>query len=134
MDSTLVDSISSFNGTPMGTIGYDTVSFPIPGSSCNLVAVEPIGNIVPNRYSLEQNYLNPFNPSTSISFTIPKGGFVELVVYDILGRKVAVLVSDPFEPGNYKVDFDARNISGGVYFYKLIAGNFTATRKMLLIK
>src|SRR4030095_10106428 len=77
LDSTYTDSISSFNGTPVGTVGFDTVSFPIPGAPCNLVGIQPVGNIIPEVYSLNQNYPNPFNPSTSITFSIPKSSFVE---------------------------------------------------------
>jgi hypothetical protein len=134
-DSTYTDSVSGYNGTPTsGSVGFDTVSFPVPGANCNLVGIEPVGNIIPQSYSLNQNYPNPFNPSTTIKFGIPKAGFVELKVYDILGREVATLVEDPFEAGVYQVTFDASLLSSGVYFYSLRSGDFTETRKMLLIK
>ncbi len=133
-DSTYIDSISSFNGTPMGTVGFDTVSFPVPGANCNLVGIVPVGNIIPNTFSLNQNYPNPFNPSTSIKFSIPKGGFVELKIYDILGREIMALVNDPFEAGTYEVTFEASKLASGVYFYTLVSGDFKDTKKMLLIK
>jgi photosystem II stability/assembly factor-like uncharacterized protein len=135
-DSTYTDSLSGWNGTPQGTVGFDTVSFPIPGADCTIhfVGIEKNGNNVPTVYSLDQNYPNPFNPSTTIRFGLPKGEFVEMVLYDILGRKVATLVKEPKQAGVYEIKFDAQNLATGVYFYKLTAGDFTAVKKMLLIK
>jgi hypothetical protein len=134
-DSTYTDSVSGYNGTPTsGNVGFDTVSFPIPGVNCNLVGIQAIGNTVPEDYSLSQNYPNPFNPLTNIRFSIPKGEFVEIILYDITGKEVAVLFSDPLEAGTYKVDFNASNLASGVYFYKLAAGKFTDVKKMVLIK
>ncbi|MCX6162704.1 MAG: T9SS type A sorting domain-containing protein [Ignavibacteriae bacterium] len=88
----------------------------------------------PVSYSLKQNYPNPFNPSTKISFAIPRQGFVTLKIYDILGKEVATLVNEKKEAGEYIVDFNASNLTTGVYFYKLEAGNFSRTMKMLLVK
>jgi len=134
-DSTYTDSVSGFNGTPTTpSVGFDTVSYPIPGVNCNLVGIHQIGNITPKAYTLEQNYPNPFNPATNIKFSIPKDGFVEILIYDILGKEVAVLVQDPFQAGTYNVDFNAGNLSSGVYFYTIKVNDFTATKKMLLIK
>ncbi len=105
----------------------------------------------PMRFSLEQNYPNPFNPSTVISYSVPPpagrdlassgagGGQlsavsnVKLVVYDILGREVAILVNEKKAPGSYQVTFNAAGVSSGVYFYRLTAGTFVQTRKMLLL-
>jgi hypothetical protein len=134
LDSNLVDSVSGFNGNVMGTIAYDTTTFPASGMNCNLVAIEPVSNIIPKIFSLEQNYPNPFNPTTSIKFSIPKGGFVELKVFDLLGREVATLVQDPFEAGTYSVTFEASKLASGVYFYTLVSGDFKDTKKMLLVK
>ncbi len=134
LDSNFVDSVSSFNGSPLGTVTFDTVSFPIPGVNCDLVGIEHEGNIIPNTFSLEQNYPNPFNPVTNIKFSIPKDGFVEIKIYDILGKEVSTLIEDPFEAGTYTVTFDASKLSSGVYFYKLVSGDFSQTKKMLLIK
>ncbi len=98
----------------------------------------PTGGIhtteIPNYYSLSQNYPNPFNPSTSIKFTMPKGDNVKLVVFDILGREVKTLVNEFRNSGVYEVNFDASVLSSGVYFYRLEAGDFSATKKMLLVK
>jgi len=134
LDSNYVDSVSAFNGSPLGNVGFDTVSFPIPGANCNLVGIEPVSNIIPSSYRLDQNYPNPFNPKTNITFSIPKGGFVEMILYDVLGRAVATLVQDPYEAGAYKVDFDGTNLSSGVYFYTIKVNDFTSTKKMLLVK
>jgi len=89
---------------------------------------------VPRVFSLSQNYPNPFNPSTVINFSIPKTSMVNLVVYDVLGREVMTLVNDVMQPGEYNALFDASTLSSGVYFYRLEAGSFTDTKKMLLVK
>ncbi len=106
----------------------------IPGS------IGPIGNIIPVSYSLSQNYPNPFNPTTKIKFQIAKLSAVKLIVYDILGREVANLISpvrggnEGFTPGTYEAEWDASNYSSGVYFYKLVTAGYTDTKKMVLIK
>jgi hypothetical protein len=86
---------------------------------------------------MSQNYPNPFNPTTIISYTIAKESFVTLKMYDILGKEVAVLVNNRKTPGNYQVEFDTRdysNLSSGLYFYKIQAGEFTDIKRMMLIK
>jgi parallel beta-helix repeat protein len=85
-------------------------------------------------FSLKQNYPNPFNPSTNISFQVAKPGFVSLIVYDILGRKVAELVKEELTDGSYEIAFNASELSSGIYFYKLEAGEFTSIKKMLLLR
>jgi len=98
----------------------------------------PVGGIqtveIPNYYSLSQNYPNPFNPSTVIKFTMPKGDNVKLVVFDILGREVRTLVNEFRSSGVYEVNFDASALSSGVYFYRVETGDFSATKRMLLVK
>ena len=97
---------------------------------------------IPTNFSLAQNYPNPFNPSTKISYTIPNVGtslmkflqFVQLKVYDVLGREVATLVNEEKTPGKYEVNFDASKISSGVYFYRLNAGSFIGIKKMILLR
>ncbi len=83
---------------------------------------------------MSQNYPNPFNPATKISFAVPKAGNVELKVYDILGREVATLVNEVKQPGIYNVDFNASNFASGIYFYTMKSGDFTAVKKMVLVK
>lgn len=99
-----------------------------------ITAVQPIGNTVPDKFMLEQNYPNPFNPVTNIHFSIPKAGMVKLVVFDALGRQVTELVNSSYNAGTYKVDFDASNLSTGVYFYRLETEGFTDIKKMMLVK
>jgi hypothetical protein len=89
---------------------------------------------LPNMYSLEQNYPNPFNPTTIISYNIPREGFVTLKVYNLLGQLVKTLVNEYKSPGSYKVNFDAGNLSSGIYFYVITAGDFNSVKKMILIK
>jgi hypothetical protein len=91
-------------------------------------------NEVPQIFSLEQNYPNPFNPTTKIVFTMPKAGNVDLKVYDVLGKEVTTLLSEFKQAGKYTVDFNGSNLASGVYFYKIVSGDFTATKKMSLIK
>ncbi len=87
-----------------------------------------------NNFSLEQNYPNPFNPSTNIQYAISNRQFVQLKVYDVLGNEVATLVNEFKPAGSYEENFNAAKLSSGVYFYKLIAGSFIETKKMILIK
>lgn len=89
---------------------------------------------IPNYYSLEQNYPNPFNPATNIKYTIPKISAVTLKIYDVVGREVAMLVNETKQPGVYTVDFNASNLASGIYFYKIEAGDYSAVKKMMLIK
>jgi len=86
---------------------------------------------------LFQNYPNPFNPSTIIRYSIPqneKDVTVKLIIFDILGREVRTLVNQKQQPGNYKVEFNATNLSSGTYFYRLISGDFSKTMKFILLK
>ncbi|MCX6162627.1 MAG: T9SS type A sorting domain-containing protein [Ignavibacteriae bacterium] len=89
---------------------------------------------IPASYKLEQNYPNPFNPVTKINFALPKAGFVSLKVYDMLGREVAVLVSENRIAGSHTVDFDASALQSGVFFYRLETDGFVDTKKMMVIK
>jgi len=99
-----------------------------------ITGVEKNKNNLPTSFSLWQNYPNPFNPVTTISFSIPKTGFVTLKVYDILGRDIATLVKEYRPAGNYSIKFDGSKTTSGVYFYRLQSGNYTETKKLLLIK
>jgi len=89
---------------------------------------------VPDDYQLQQNYPNPFNPETLIKFQLPKDGFVNLKVYDVLGREVQSLVNEMKKSGRHEVSFDASQYSSGIYFYRLHVNDFVSTRKMLLLK
>ena len=93
-----------------------------------------VNKSVPSDFSLSQNYPNPFNPSTQISFSIPENSNVVLKVYDVSGKEIATLVNETKSSGNYHVVFDASKYASGIYFYKITAGSFTDTRKMILLK
>jgi hypothetical protein len=89
---------------------------------------------IPEDYLLAQNYPNPFNPTTAISFSVPTATNIELKVFDVLGREVATLVNEPLAPGSHTVKFDAGRLASGVYHYRLRAGDFVETKKMILMK
>jgi len=99
-----------------------------------ITAVKQESSDIPSEYSLSQNYPNPFNPSTTISFSVPQSGQVSLTIYDLLGRRVATLVNEELNAGNYKVKFDASQLSSGVYVYRLTAKKFVSSKKMILMK
>ncbi len=89
---------------------------------------------IPREFSLKQNYPNPFNPVTTISFALPSKVLVTLKIYDLIGREVAVLASEELPAGTYTRQWNAANMSSGIYFYRLQAGNFIATKKLVLLK
>jgi len=98
------------------------------------IFVNNISVEIPDKYSLSQNYPNPFNPSTNIRYQITKNKFVKITVYDLLGKEIETLVNEKQSPGTYEVTFDGSNYPSGVYFYKLSSGDFSETKKMVLIK
>ena len=100
----------------------------------NPTDVENLNSDVPQEFSLSQNYPNPFNPTTKIRFALPKSSFAKVVVYDILGREVETLINEQLNAGTYEVSWNAVNYPSGVYYYKLSAGEFSQTRKAVLIK
>ncbi|MGA2669240.1 MAG: T9SS type A sorting domain-containing protein [Ignavibacteria bacterium] len=89
---------------------------------------------VPSEYALEQNFPNPFNPSTTIKYALPRSSNVMLKIYDMLGNEVRTVVNEFKPAGSYSVNFDASSLSSGVYFYKIVAGDFTDAKKMTLVK
>ncbi len=113
------------------------------GSSSNnigtVVRYEPIIssmelNSMPVGYTLSQNYPNPFNPTTTISFSISTTAKITLSIFDVNGRKLETLINEQRSPGNYEVEFDGSNFSSGTYFYRITAGEFKETKRMVLIK
>ena len=104
------------------------------GGDTIYVGVQQQGASVPAAYALDQNYPNPFNPKTAVSSRLPVASQVRLIVYDILGREIAVLVNERRAAGTYRDTFDGSGLSSGVYIYRLTAGPFVQTRRMLLIK
>ena len=95
---------------------------------------EELVGLTPETFALYNNYPNPFNPATKIRFAIPQSTFTVLKVYSILGEEVASLVNELKTPGIYEINFDGSNLSSGTYLYKLQAGNFVETKKMILLK
>jgi len=85
-------------------------------------------------YELSQNYPNPFNPTTTIEYKIPESGLVTIKVYDILGREVQTLVDQQLPAGFYETQFDGSNLASGIYFYRIKAGKFVQTKKLMLLK
>ncbi len=116
----------------------------VPDTTTTGVNEGALINEIPSSFSLSQNYPNPFNPTTKIRFVVPVLGFVSLKVYDVLGREVATLVNERKSPGTYEVNFSAEggsasggnagSLSSGVYFYRLKAGDFVSTKKLVLVK
>lgn len=91
-------------------------------------------SINPSSFALLQNYPNPFNPATIISWEMPVSGFTTLKVYDVLGNEITTLVNEEKPAGRYEINFDANNLSSGVYYYRITTGNFTQTKKMILMR
>ena len=98
------------------------------------VSINNISSNIPDRYSLSQNYPNPFNPTTKIEFDIVKSGYTSLKVFNTAGQEVSKLVEQNLQPGTYEVSFDGGNLSSGIYFYTLSSGDFTETKRMVLVK
>jgi len=135
----LIQSIA-INGSTL-YIGTDKGIWLCPLSELVVDVMKPKEN--PSSFLLENNYPNPFNPSTTIKYSIPNNSlqnrnasaiFVSLKVYDILGREVATLVNGQKSPGNYTVKFDGSKLVSGVYFYRMEAGSFSQTKKLLVLK
>jgi len=99
-----------------------------------VTSVSQQSDLAPQMYELSQNYPNPFNPSTQITFSVPKEGLAKLVVFNALGQEVATLADGAYAPGTYRVDFNAAGLPSGAYFYRVQAGDYTATKKMVLMK
>ena len=114
-----------------GTYDYGVCFRPI---SDLFVGVKDISKQYPAGFVLKQNYPNPFNPSTKISFEIPYSGNVTIKIFDLLGREIKVLLDEYKQRGTYTIDFDASEISSGVYFYRLKSNNFSSTKKMILLR
>jgi hypothetical protein len=131
ISSLAIDGTELFAGTTAG-VGTGLGVWKRPLSE--LTAVDSWATQLPNHFTLEQNYPNPFNPSTIITYQLPKNVVVTLKVYDVLGREVRTLVSGPQTGGIHSVTFNAGNMSSGVYFYRLQAGAYSQTKKLLLLK
>jgi hypothetical protein len=131
--STMVTQYSFTDENVSGSLYYRLKQVDFNGNFKYSKVVE-VNSINPLTFALSQNYPNPFNPTTVISYSVPQASFVSLKVYNILGKEVASLVSNQVEAGIHKVNFNASNLNSGMYFYTIKAGNFTATRKLMLLK
>jgi len=92
---------------------------------------------LPLHFELGQNFPNPFNPKTTIIFTVPEKSentLIQLQIFNHLGEKIKLLVDEEKEPGQYKVSFEGDNLPSGIYYYRMIAGEFTQTKKMILLR
>jgi len=112
---------------------YTNVKLPTPEQGI-IDDVESDGKVAVYDFSLAQNYPNPFNPSTVIRYSVSSAQLVTLKIYDVLGREVATLVNEEKPSGNYEVEFNASKFSSGIYFYTLTAGEYTNTKKMILLR
>lgn len=130
----------NFSGTDVNSFLFfqngekEFVSPPVYKYDLFKVPVNTETNETPSGFTLDQNYPNPFNPTTNITYTLDNISEVTLEIFNILGQKVQTLVNERKNPGTYRVTFDARNLSSGMYFYKLSTSGFTQTKKMVLIK
>jgi hypothetical protein len=130
-DFIIIDAATGV-GTIIGSVGYKHI---LGLAYTELVSsVKYDNSLLPKQYSLKQNFPNPFNPNTTIKYEIPERTFVELKVYDILGREVELLVNEEKDVGYYEVNLNASDFSSGIYLYRLQAGSYIETKKMLLIK
>ncbi len=127
------DTVLAIGINPSGTI-FAATNGGLFRSVQSTTSVKDLSADTPIRFSLNQNYPNPFNPSTIIRYAIPEASFTSIKVYDILGNEVATLVNEEKPAGRYEVSFSALQLSSGIYFYKLQAGSFVETKKMILIK
>lgn len=126
----------SYSGTtlnPQITM-QDVISEDVEFDTIQQIGIKTIQSGVPQVYSLHQNFPNPFNPSTKIRFDLPRQGDVSIKVFDILGRETKELYSGFLREGYYEIELDASNLSSGVYFYQINAGDFTNVKRMILMK
>lgn len=122
------------SGSCTVTMSYQSTSISQDfGVVADPVGIRQISSIV-KEFKLNQNYPNPFNPTTKIEFSIPKSNYVDLRVYDILGREVKTLLSEQLNPGEYEIEFDAKNLASGMYYYRLQSGDNVSVKKMTLVK
>lgn len=132
-DFTYSGSFTSTDGYHVGSLQW----YPdeLKSYQQNATAIRTVDqNQIPERFVLEQNYPNPFNPTTTIRYSVPKSSFVTIKVYDVLGNEVKTLVSERKAAGNHFVSFNAANLASGVYFYRMEAGNYFSTKKLILMK
>jgi hypothetical protein len=126
----------SFNDENLaaGTYLYRIKQIDFDGSYSYFDLDHSVGISTPNTFELSQNFPNPFNPATQINFSIPQASDVKLIVYNSIGEEIVTLVNEYKQPGRYNVEFNGSNISSGIYYYKLTAGEYVSVKKMILMK
>ncbi|HEY3250522.1 MAG TPA: T9SS type A sorting domain-containing protein [Ignavibacteria bacterium] len=143
-DSTITDSLKFISGLINNTQYFWRVNAKNAGGTgpwstvwnfrTGFIGIKPISSEIPKEFKLYDSYPNPFNPTTNIKFDIPKNSKTEIKIYNVLGSEVETLVKEQLKPGTYEVGWDASNYPSGVYFYKFISGNYTFSKKMILLK
>jgi len=126
------DSIYNINPSYVGLLGAGRIN--AYKSVMPLTTINPNGSELPSSFKMEQNFPNPFNPTTKINFSIPKSSLVKILVYDSRGREVETLVNENKQAGSYTVNFNAAVYASGVYFYKIITNGFIDVKRMMLVK
>lgn len=129
----VMNTSATLNGRALAqtavTLDANTVTSP---GTVNSIGAD--GQFLPAQYTLEQNFPNPFNPTTIINYSIAKDGHVRLAIFNAIGNNVATVINEDKPAGNYSVQVNGRNLSSGIYFYRLESGNYSATMKFILIK
>lgn len=126
--------VKAVDNTQLISVPSDSVMQMVSDGAPDKISVNPHNRDKPTNYSLLQNFPNPFNPITTINYSIQKNGFVSLKIYDILGNEVISLVNEAQEAGSYSIIFDASELPSGIYFYTISSGSFMETKKLLLLK
>jgi len=134
IDGDIVEDIRYYYVTTATDVNYNESEFAQEVSAIVEVVGVDNENSIPKEFALKQNYPNPFNPSTLIKYALSTAGEVSLLIYSLRGEKVAHLIDERKPAGNYTVEWNASNVSSGIYFYRLQAGDFVQTRKMVLLK
>jgi photosystem II stability/assembly factor-like uncharacterized protein len=129
-----IDMLNSVTGFAVGHNGSQVGSISKTTNGGYVIGIEPISGLIPREYGLFQNYPNPFNPETTIRFSIPITSFAAIRIYDVLGRFVHSLVEEQLTAGNYSVSWNASEMPSGIYFYRIESGNFSESKKMILVK
>lgn len=137
-------SLSAFAGQTIYVAFRYHMNTTVDGLWCNIdnvfvgnrspIGIHQISTDVPKRFELKQNYPNPFNPTTNLEFDLPKAENVKIVLYNAMGQEVRTLLNEYKSAGSYKIDFNASSLASGPYFYRIYAGNFVDTKKMILVK
>ena len=132
----IVDGTTAVRSYRVNLVSSNALVVPATGSYnvSDIVAIEEISAEIPTSFSLGQSYPNPFNPQTTITFSVPSAGDVRIDVFDILGRQITTLVDEVVSPGTFQATFDAGDLPSGTYFYRMQAGDFKEVRSMILVK